>query len=61
MNHLIYGANDMDIDVAGHTMGQVSEAASQILNFDPRIVDCYVDGNNKPKLWTFKYLALLLG
>jgi len=43
LNHVVYGANDVDLDLAGHTVAQVEEALADILNMEPG-AEAYVDG-----------------
>ncbi|QDT59491.1 hypothetical protein SV7mr_19980 [Stieleria bergensis] len=41
-NHLTYGANDIEVDVAGFTIKQIALAYAETLNLDPAAV-AYVD------------------
>jgi len=43
MSHLTYGANDIEVDVAGYTIEQIADAHAEVLNLSPDAV-AYVDG-----------------
>lgn len=44
-NHIVYGANDVHLDVAGRTVAQIEAAVADILNL-PTNVEVYVDGRH---------------
>lgn len=43
MNHISYGPNDLELNVAGYTIAQVEEALAEVLNLGPGLL-CYVGG-----------------
>jgi hypothetical protein len=43
-NHIVYGANDVNIDLNGYSIAQIEEALAEVLNMEPGTTECYVEG-----------------
>ena len=42
-NHVVYGANDVELQLEGHTVAQIEEALAEVLNLDAG-AEAYIDG-----------------
>ena len=43
--NVVYGAHDLDMELAGYTVNEIQLALKDLLNIDEGNVEAYVDGN----------------